>query len=297
MKNPVIVNGNAKGIRKRYASILKELKEDFDFEFILTSSLDELNSVSRQLSEQKPELIGIWGGDGTLFHTLNAILKYFSEPPIFFYLPGGTFNTVGRNLGYSGSPLRILKHLGGNKFDVPTLRIKTRDKEYTGFIFTSGLPYKSMEQYYCCGEPNLFTGIKVALWPLVSFLFPFLVKNNNYFDAPVMKVEIDGKFLWEGPTLTVTVSTVPNLGLWIAPFSEEGEGFYTLASSVPVKVIMKDFFKVLRGRFSHPLHYNRRSKEVKITLSYGFLIDGEMFPLKDMEEIIIVEGPVLKFAR
>ena len=296
-KKVVIINTRSGAVKKKYFKKIGILGTTFGFRCYPTNSLGELKVVAHEISENEPEIIAIFGGDGTLYHTINILQRVMDELPPFIFMPGGTFNTVARNLGYRDNPFEILKKLesGYDKKDVPLLRIRVdKEDENFGFIFATGLPFKSFEQYYSGGEPTLWTGVKTALWPLASFLFPFLFKENNYFDAPDMEVKIDNKFLWEGPTLAVAASTVPNLGLWISPFSEEGEGFYTLASSVPIGEIMKSFFKVLRGNFSHPLHYNRRSKKVVLSLSSGYLVEGEMFPLNERHTIEISEGPIIR---
>ncbi len=298
MGKVIIVNPSARGVRLKYLKKI-ELFKDVGFEPILTSSIYDLNEKIGKLVNDVPEIIGIFGGDGTLFHTLNVILEKLKSLPLLFYLPGGTFNTIGKNLGYMGDPFSIADRIAKGKFQekkIETISIQTASFVKAGFIFTSGLPYRSMEQYYSGGEPTFWTGIKTALWPILSFFFPFLVKGNNYFNLPNMRVSVNGKFLWEGPTLTVTAATVSNLGLWISPFAERGEGFRVLASSVPLGLIMRNFFKVLAGKFSHPLHYNQRSKIVEIELEEGFLIDGEMFKVNTTEKIIIREGPVIKMA-
>ena len=295
MEAAIIVNPRARGVRRRYWKNINKL-ESLGFELIVTSSLDDLIRKVDEIKERDLSHIGIFGGDGTLFHTLNALLK-LEKLPTLFYLPGGTFNTIGKNLGFTGDPFAIAGKIAGNIYEkrqVATLSIEFDNANKIGFIFSSGLPYRSMEQYYSGGEPTFWTGLKTALWPLVSFFFPFLVGKDNYFDPPQMKVIIDGKLLWEGPTLTVTAATVKNLGLWISPFSDECEGFYTLASSAPLGLIMRNFFKVLTGNFSHPLHYSRRSKVVEVELPEGFLIDGEMFPVEGRKGIRIMEGPLVE---
>src|SRR5579871_3462488 len=98
-----------------------------------TTSLDDLYRVCEELKRARIDVLAISGGDGTLHHTLTAMIKTWGdqELPQVAVLRGGTMNTVANSLGIRGKTPQLLfelidKHRRGNgleTFERPLLQI------------------------------------------------------------------------------------------------------------------------------------------------------------------------------
>src|SRR3954447_13253606 len=92
-----------------------------------TRSIDDLYRVCEQFRDERIEVLGISGGDGTLHHTLTAMIKTYGEKelPTIAVLRGGTMNTVANSLGIKGETGKLLfelvdKHRRGVEVPVVT---------------------------------------------------------------------------------------------------------------------------------------------------------------------------------
>src|SRR5215470_977396 len=67
-----------------------------------TKSLDDLYRVCEEFKKERIDVLGISGGDGTLHHTLTAMIRTYGDelalPPVAI-LRGGTMNTIARSFG------------------------------------------------------------------------------------------------------------------------------------------------------------------------------------------------------
>ena len=72
---------------------------------------DAVNALALRLLDEKPEVIAINGGDGTLGVVMTALHKAWDDSPYpqILLLRGGTMNTVAKNLSLWGKPRKLLK--------------------------------------------------------------------------------------------------------------------------------------------------------------------------------------------
>src|SRR6516165_1310510 len=75
-----------------------------------TRSLDDLYRVCEEFKKERIDVLGISGGDGTLHHTLTAMIKTYADQPLprIAILRGGTMNTVANSLGIKGETGKLL---------------------------------------------------------------------------------------------------------------------------------------------------------------------------------------------
>src|SRR3954470_14930223 len=78
-----------------------------------TKSIDDLYRVCEEFKKERIDVLGISGGDGTLHHTLTAMLSTYGEQPMpmIAILRGGTMNTVANSLGIKGETGQLLFEL------------------------------------------------------------------------------------------------------------------------------------------------------------------------------------------
>lgn len=132
---------------------------------VSTPAIDDLEwALDYLLYQRKVNVLAINGGDGTIHHTLNAVIqatRHRGRPlpvPTFLFLNGGGMNMVARAYDTRGYPKRTLRRfcrtLSGRYLGDLSTRESTllRVKESTGntrvgFIFGSELVHNALTMY------------------------------------------------------------------------------------------------------------------------------------------------------
>ena len=109
----VLLNPNALGVRRRH-----DLGERFrailgrDGVLVETRTPDEVPGAIARFAEMGCDPVGICGGDGTNLSTVTGYMHGLVNGrglPRFVLLPGGTVNTVAKNLRIRGGPEQVLR--------------------------------------------------------------------------------------------------------------------------------------------------------------------------------------------
>lgn len=112
--NPSAGNGRA---RKSWTKIQKQLHQlDVKYSYYLTTSSPDLKQHLRQQAKLKPTAVFvILGGDGTLYHALNAVAFPAKLDVILGYIPCGSGNDFAKAAQISNDPNKALAHLLAQK--------------------------------------------------------------------------------------------------------------------------------------------------------------------------------------
>src|SRR5437867_5089682 len=114
----LIANASAGGgaVRRRYLRRTPFWHSHIaDSQVHITTSLAELDAAIVSLRDQRVEVLAVLGGDGTLHHAVDALLRHYPSEagslatPIVLALGGGTMNGVPRALGTRGRPEDVLR--------------------------------------------------------------------------------------------------------------------------------------------------------------------------------------------
>jgi diacylglycerol kinase family enzyme len=190
-----------------------------------TKSLDDLYRVCEEFKKERIDVLGISGGDGTMHHTLTAMIKTYGEQPLplVAILRGGTMNTVANSFGIRGETPNLLfelvdKHRRGltgelEVFEQELLKIG----DNYGFIFGNGLIYNFLHEYYSTGHPSPATAASLVLRGSVSSAVngPLAQRLYRRFRA---RVWVDGDLWARTDFATVAASVVKQIGLGFRPF-------------------------------------------------------------------------------
>jgi YegS/Rv2252/BmrU family lipid kinase len=289
----VVVNKNA-GNRKagKDWTAIKELltNNGFDFHAFFTNDRGDAVQIVRDQLEKGLRKMIVVGGDGTVNEAVNGIFgqgNLSATDVILGLVPVGTGNDWGRMYGTPKNyeeAVMLIKY--GKVFhqDIGFVNFELDGHEFTQyFANNSGIGYDAR----VAKETNKLkekgrAGTLAYLSVLVSGLFKYRYQK--------IRMEIDGKTVFEGPyfTLTLGICSYNGGGMKQLPHAvpDDGQLEVTVIRAVRKDIIIRNLYKVYSG--SHvklPIVDTYRGSEVKI---YG--IDVEI-PELETDGESYGEGP------
>lgn len=273
-----------------------------------TKSLDDLYRVAEEFKKERIDILGISGGDGTLHHTLTAVIQTYGEQPLprIAILRGGTMNTIANSFGVRGRSSNLLfelvdKHRRGV---TPELEVIEREVLHVGdrygFIFGNGVIYNFLREYYASGEPSPQTAARLLVRGLASVVVNGALARRlrRRFHAQVL---VDGDRWAREDFITVTASVVEQIGLGFKPFYRCGEQparFAVLGIHTSLPGLCAEMLRIRAGR---PM---RRDKCIDLLATevvlhsdekLEYTIDGDNYQTGDT--LTLRTGPRLRFLR
>ena len=199
------------GLSKVISSILATPRRTYNPE-----TLSALEGTAKQLSHDRPDILVIAGGDGTVHETLSKVLIEHEHSPAapipqILIIPIGTMNNLATTLGLTKHPAVKLAEIVAAKIrdkrplDVTPLNPLKINDEF-GFLYGTGLPVNFLQKYY---EDRKHRGpmraIKVVLTTIGNEILSLLTfrKSKQILTRPVHA------------TITLPVGNDPS----IAPFT------------------------------------------------------------------------------
>ena len=299
-------------------------------ELNLTHDLDELaEAKERTMREDPPEVVVLFGGDGTTQKTLGEdeeFLRFLTQDPErapeVIVVGGGTKNVVPTALKLLGAdPLRSLevvcqKIARGIPRDIvccPILKINERH----GFIYGSGLIVNALDAYYehdAGPSRALKTGLTTVWRETIGRLSPWRGPSIfRRFPAAMSWRDSAGAEQAMGMTRfnAVLASSLREVNPWLKVTHRTGErlgcfhgicydnGFWRSAMNLPAMVVGAPLIGSVEDAVTD-----------RLVIRYGapmrHTIDGERYEstaalgraglAKDGEEIVVIEtGPHIKF--
>jgi hypothetical protein len=220
------VNLAARAVKRRYLGRDPFWRTQLPDERVrLTRNLEELDEAISAFRDAEVRVVAVLGGDGSLHHLVDAVLRRYEEAdaPIVLPLAGGTLNGLARALGAGGPPERVLRSaLAALADGAPPIRARhvlrvsdARDgRTRHGFSLATGLPYRIAEHYYRAAEPGMADAVRcMIVLPLGAALF-----CGKLFENLRLDVQADGApWLPEAPH-TLVASVLDSPLLWFHPF-------------------------------------------------------------------------------
>ncbi len=136
---------------------------------IVTDDIDDVRGAIASLGK-RVRLLCIYGGDGTIFHVINELLRDpGATPPRLALLGGGTMNVTSRWLGMRRSPgesfRQVMRAYRSDKLlwrEVPLLAVTQQDEPRFGFTFGVGPLVRILERYES-GEKSRMKALQLGL--------------------------------------------------------------------------------------------------------------------------------------
>ncbi len=306
-----IVNMQARQLR-RNASLLRAFRRVAEGRCVMheTNSLQQLADCSDIIARERPDLVLIAGGDGSLTAGLSALSERLGDDglPAIAPIPAGTAGTVGRNWGIVGRPIARVQRLLSGPPEIalkPTLAIESFNAQEDvterrlGFIVGTGLIARFFRLYYAAGAPGYSGSAKVAAHIFLSSLVKG-AKAREVLTPMPCRLTVDGVEQKAQAWSLICASVVKNLGLHMMLTYRAGEAPsmpHLVASCLPPGQLGPRAPLVLAGR---PLggkgHVDTlvTDSTIRFAKRDAFVLDGDLIEAHGFH---VRAGPMIQLAR
>jgi diacylglycerol kinase family enzyme len=271
-----------------------------------TRSIDDLYRVAEEFKAADIDILGIHGGDGTIHYTLTAFIKTYAGAPLpkIAILRGGTMNTISNGLGIRGrraTPQQLLYNIiedyhAGVRFQTTRRPIQRIGSRY-GFIIGNGVIYNFLEAYYKTGRASPSTAVRLVARLAASSLVGGSL-SRRMLERFRARVTVNGREWAREDFVTVTASSVPQIGLGFTPFyrCDEKPGHFAVLGihTSPISLVF-ELPRIFRGR---PIRRDKCISEVATEVVFeserpiGYTIDGDTY--LGETQVHVATGPELE---
>jgi diacylglycerol kinase family enzyme len=246
----------------------------------------ELSKAASQLARDRPRVLAIAGGDGTVTHTVTALAQAMDgQLPPLALLGGGAYDSLAP-LGGRGDAEDRLRRLsiavasGAELKSVERDTLKVEDR--CGFRFGVGLPVRFIEAIYATGSNGPLASTRVLAQVFGSSLAVGTLARKLYALMD-LRVSLDGEEWPRVPIYGLVCSSVAEAGLGLRPFrraTEQPGAFQALGLTAGPRQFALELPRLLLGL---PARRDRLIGGVgeKLELSahapLSWLLDGEIY--------------------
>ncbi len=250
------------------------------------ATLDDLRRVSALALAEKPDVIAIAGGDGTVTHVLTALdaAAAGADLPALALLGGGAFDSLSA-LGGPGAAEDKLRRLAIELRSGSTLVTHERDAlrvdGQLGFRVGVGLPVRFVEELHARRGRGQWANATLLLRALASSVVrgPFARKLYEPLDATV---SVDGEEWPPVPLFGIVCASVAEAGLGARPFrraTEQPGFFHVLGLTAGPLAFALELPRLMLGapaRRDRLLDGIAEVVELQASQPIPFLLDGEL---------------------
>ena len=221
---------------------------------------DDIEDVREALTSvgQRAKLLCIYGGDGTIYHIINELLKNPPDgrlPPLAF-LGGGTMNVTGRMYGMVASPgenfRAVMKDYLADQLvwqQVPVVKVSSGSHHSYGFTFGMGPLVRILDRYEH-GQKGKLAAVGIGLRAIASAISPIASSLSGILDQMNASVIADGVTLPHQRYIAVFANTTGAINRAIEPFADERtqDTFNFLAYAVSSRELAMLVTMLARGK-------------------------------------------------
>ncbi len=294
-KIALIFNPNARKGRggKKFLSEVKSVM-DGQGEIIVTESVQDIPRAISRLKNIDFNVLGLYGGDGTAFHTLTNYIQQDGYRPIpqVLLLRGGTMNVVLAYFKNGLGPAEMFRKLlekaqKGEAFETVPVNLLRVNDNY-GFTVGIAMPAKLVAAYQEGGDVGMSKSIRVTARLIASSLVEGEFSRRLYAPLPG-RLWVEGK---EAPLKSfsaIVASTINNCGFGFHPFyrAEEKPGcFHLLATDEQPGRIVRNIGSFRKAEASKGLSMvDEVASQVRIELPEPtkVMMEGEFFEAREVE--------------
>ena len=304
----LVINPRAGERQRKNRFLIPRLREMASTAGLLVE-VDRLEALEPSLERaltQQPRFVAVFGGDGSIHHVVDRLVKIVGrgDLPALLPLGGGTMNCFVSDLGYRMAADLLLERVAEEEggFEERGLLVleddRTGQKRY-GFTFGNGLVYEGLQEY-ARRPPSAINGARVIAGGL---FMPHL--RERYTALHPMRVELDGKphpsksFL--GILSSSLAASVLGFRPYAGPLADRSRQFSLLATSYSLKELIPLAPAVLwgRGRLSlnADFYTNQVIEEARLGFSRGYTLDGETFSVEGEASMTLRVDRIVRIPR
>lgn len=228
---------------------------------------DEIDDVAEALFGvgRRARLICIYGGDGTIYHVINALLGVIGHRapsgapparlPILALLGGGTMNVTGQKCGMTGSACdnfrSVMRAYLADRLrwkDVPVLQITADGEHSYGFTFGMGPMVRLLDRYER-GQKGKVAALGIGARAIAATWSPIQTSYAGLLSEMEAAVTVDGDELPYRRYAAVFANTTGAINRMVEPFSHErpDDAFHCLAYAVSAREVASRVPLLARG--------------------------------------------------
>ena len=254
----------------------------------------EFESVLKEFSSAKLELLVIIAGDGTIHGILSCVFaqQMFENLPLFAFIPAGTTNMTAKDFNISGRPNKVMKLLAQNlkqakqhsTINRRVLRVQNGNKapEY-GMFFGAGVIVSGVNYFSSRIRGRGLTGEKASALVFLRFLFSLLKGHSKLApESTQTTICIDEEDGTEENYLTIFATTMNRLLFGLRPYwgMEEKPVHVTMVRQSP-RGLWRSVWPLLFGRgqcLSEEDGYRSMNlSSLRLAMNADYIIDGEIY--------------------
>lgn len=250
-----------------------------------TRNAEELALAVARIAREKPRVLAIAGGDGTVQHTVTALDRALgADLPPLSLLGGGAYDSLSPLSG-RGGPEDKLRRLSEALASGAELKITERDTlraaGQCGFRLGVGLPVRFVEAIYATGH----AGAAVGAWLFARAGASSLVGgkfSRALFEKLDLAVSVDGEEWPPLPLYGLLCTTVAEAGLRLHPFrraTEQPGSFELLGLTAGPRAFALEIPRLLIGRPARRdrlLNAVAERAQLSSPRQFAWFLDGEL---------------------
>lgn len=264
---------------------------------LASGSLDVLEDIAIYVAQAAPDIVAVWGGDGTITHTLSALNRTCRDLPLIALLPGGTMNTVTRCIGVRGTARAALARLLDSIDRQDELRTVRRTliqlDDQVGFLFGIGL-IPNLLAVYNDAEKG---GVGRAFYVLLRALRSLTSASYDQFFAPFdVCIEVDDRVWVQGHLTNISGGGIDCLPFGLHPYhrATEREGaFHLVAHALNARGALGEISRIKRGIGMKDVHQGVFERVVITSAEpQPYNLDGDNFAART--RFVLRGGPIAR---
>jgi len=306
----LISNPLSGGNRRGLSEIRELLARQPEVCHLEASAPSAVGEAVDEFARREVEILAVNGGDGTVHAVLT---EFFRRPwggrlPIFALLRAGTASMIARDVGLGGARGAALNRFlqftsgGGGRAAVvrrPILKLEGSldQKPLYGMFFGAAGICQGIRFCLDRVHPKGVRGQLAAGVTLSRLLIAAVFGGGRLLFPVSIAVALDGAAPEEREFLLLLVTTLERLFLGIRPYwgTEIGPLYYTALGARPRHLLRTapNLLRGRKGRLGKPEHgyYSHKVREVRLTFSGHFTLDGELYaPDNRGNAITVTEG-------
>ena len=320
----VAVISNPHSWRNRASNHLAELCHILRFypnvTHYIPPHLRELEEIINQVIQDKPDLIILNGGDGTIHHILSLLYQKtgFSNLPLLALMTGGTTNLIAGELGLKISVAQLLEKIdqqGLEKLNVlakpaMVLNHSAMAVPKIGFFFgTAAFTNATISSRQHIRVKTIKSTLSV-LFPLVRSVWQAIKmtiglgaptdQDQSLYQGYPAKITLENRLPILSKQTLFLATTLSRMSFGLKVFWGKGEwAIRYLSVPFPAFRWLFAIWPILRGRptawmIKHDYQSGRTGKIV-VGINCPSFFDGEEIPVSDVHPIELLISPIIPF--